>query len=177
VPYPNNPEEGWSEGLKLVLSEDGRSLTNFGVFFFGCDSYVTFADTFDLVSQERESYNLENQAILDLAFSTDAKTAVIARTAGCLSEATVAWNQTCGLYQGFEIYSMQFWDPTSGGFRDLPAGINPDWSPNSDLIAFNSCLAKNPTGTWELSADTPASIYLVNIDGAVTSISTGSMPF
>jgi WD40 repeat protein len=176
VPYPNKPQEGWSEGLKLVLSDDGRSLTNFGVFFFGCDSYVTFADTFDLTSQERVSYNLENQAILDLALSPDTKTGVIARTAGCLNEETVAWNQTCGLYPGFEVYSMQFWDVASGNFIELPSGITPDWSPNGELIAFNSCLTKNTAGAWEPTANTQASIYLMDLNGAVTPISTGSMP-
>ena len=105
TPYPNNPQEGWSEGQRLVLSDDGRILTNYGVFFFGCDSYVTFADNFDLTSQARTAYNLEGQAMLDLALSPDMKAGVFARTSGCVSETEVAWNQaevsyTAALYEG-----------------------------------------------------------------------------
>jgi len=176
VPYPNKPEEGWSEGMKLVLSDDGRTLTNFGVFFFGCDSYVTFADTFDLTSQERVSFNLKNQAILDLGLSPGAKSAVFSRTTGCLSQDTVAWNQACGLFPGFEIYTMQFWDITEEKFRDLPSGINPDWSPDGKTIAFNSCLIKNSAGEWQTNPDSPATIYLMDQQNAVMEISTGSMP-
>jgi hypothetical protein len=176
VPYPNKPQEGWSEGLKLVLSDDGRILTNLGVFFFGCDSYVTFADSFDLNSQDRVSYNLENQAMVDLALSPDAKLGVFARTAGCLNQVSVAWNQTCGLFPGFEVYTMQYWDLAGGKFRDLPTGINPDWSADGQFIAFNSCLVKNAAGAWEPSADSPASVYLLDLQDAVTFISTGSMP-
>jgi WD40-like Beta Propeller Repeat len=176
VPYPNKPQEGWSEGLKLVLSDDGRSLTNFGVYFFGCDSYVTFADSFNLSSQDRVSYNLENQAMIDLALSPDAKTGVFARTAGCLNQDSVAWSQTCGLFPGFEVYTMQYWDLAGGKIRDLPTGINPDWSPDGQLIAFNSCLVINADGAWEPSANTPTSIYLLDLNDNLTSISTGSMP-
>ncbi len=143
TPYPNNPQEGWSEGQRLVLSDDGRILTNYGVFFFGCDSYVTFADSFDLTSQAHASHNLEGQAMLDLAFSPDMKTGVFARTSGCVSETEIAWSQACGLYPGFEIYAMQRWDPAAETFSDLPAGIAPDWSPDGQWIAFASCLAKD----------------------------------
>lgn len=176
TPYPNKPQEGWSEGQRLVLSDDGRILTNYGVFFFGCDSYVTFADAFELASQNRQSYNLEGQAMADLALSPDLKFGVFARTAGCLNETAPAWNLACGLFPSFEVYSMQHWDPASGALRDLPAGVSPDWSPDGQWIAFNSCLAQSAAGAWEPSADTPASIYVMDLNDKVTAISTGSMP-
>jgi WD40 repeat protein len=176
TPYPNKPQEGWSEGQRLVLSDDGRVLTNYGVFFFGCDSYVTFLDAFELASQSRQSYNLEGQAMADLAFSPDLKSGVFARTAGCLSETSAAWNQTCGLFPGFEVFSMQRWDPASGALSDLPPGISPDWSPDGQWIAFNSCLAKNAAGAWEPSGNTPASVYMLDTTGNLTAISAGSMP-
>lgn len=176
VPYPNKPQEGWSEGLKLVLSDDGRTLTNYGVFFFGCDSYVTFADAFDLASQERVSYNLENQAILDLALAPDPKMAAFSRTTGCLNPEAVAWNQTCELFPGFEIITMQLWDIAGNQFRDLPPGASPEWSPDGQSIAFNSCLTKNTAGEWQADASVPASIYLTDTNNNVTTISTGNMP-
>jgi hypothetical protein len=176
APYPNKPEEGWSEGIKLVLSDDGRLLTNFGVFFFGCDSYVTFADTFELATQKRTSYNLENQAMADLALSPDARTAVFARTAGCVNQEQPAWSQTCGLFPGFEVYAMQHWDLTAGKFRDLPAGVSPDWSPDGQWIAFNSCLRSNDAGAWEPAAEAPASIYLMDLADKVAFVSEGRMP-
>jgi hypothetical protein len=176
TPYPNKPEEGWSEGQRLVLSDDGRLLTNFGVFFFGCDSFITFADSFDLASQARVTYNLQDQAMADLALSPDAKLGVFARTAGCLDQEKASWSQTCGLFPGFEVYSMQHWDLVNGKFRDLPAGVSPDWSPDGQWIAFNSCLAQDASGAWQPSAETPASIYMMDLSDKVTAISAGSKP-
>jgi hypothetical protein len=176
VPYPNKPQEGWSEGQRLVLSDDGRVLTNFGTFFFGCDSFVTFVDAFELANQSRKSYNLEGQAMADLALSPDMKSGVFARTAGCLSQGAIAWNQACGLYPGFEVYTMQLWDLVSNAMRDLPAGINPDWSPDGQWIVFSSCLAQGSNGSWDPSADTPASVYVMDLKGSLTPISTGNTP-
>lgn len=176
APYPNKPQEGWSEGQRLVLSADGRVLTNFGVFFFGCDSYITFVDSFDLANQSRTPFNLENQAMTDLALSPDLKTGVFARSAGCPSQGEPAWSQLCGLYPGYEVYSMQFWDLASGGLRDLPAGIKPAWSPDGQWISFNSCLAQNAAGAWEPSADTLPAIYLMDRDNRLSAISPGNDP-
>jgi hypothetical protein len=176
APYPNKPEEGWSEGMRLALSDDGRTLTNYGVFFFGCDSYVTFADSFDLASQARVTYNLENQAMLDLGISPDGKAAVFSRTAGCQDKDKIAWNEACGLFPGFEIYAMQYWEISGDKFRDLPPGINPDWSPDNTSVAFNSCLVRDADGQWKADADTLATIYIIDLQNAVTAISTGSKP-
>ncbi|MFM8322136.1 MAG: TolB family protein, partial [Chloroflexota bacterium] len=40
----NQAADGWSEGLRLAVSKDGRFIFNYGVFFAGCDSAVTFVD-------------------------------------------------------------------------------------------------------------------------------------
>jgi Tol biopolymer transport system component len=88
----------------------------------------------------------------------------------------VAWNQACGLYPGFEIYTMQHWDLAAETFRDLPAGVSPDWSPDGQWIAFTSCLAKDGSGSWKTSADTLASIYLMDLNNNLTAISTGYVP-
>jgi Tol biopolymer transport system component len=71
---------------------------------------------------------------------------------------------------------MQRWDPATETVSDLLAGISPDWSPDGQWIAFASCLAKDEAGSWKTSADTPASIYLLDVNNNLTAISTGYTP-
>lgn len=175
TPYPNNPQEGWSEGQNLVLSKDGRTLTNYGAFFLSCESYITFVDNFDLSTQSRQTFNLEQQAVAGLAFSPDHQVGILARTAGCSSPDQAPWNQTCGLSQGFEVFSMQRWELASGEFSDLPAGIAPSWSSDGQWIAFQSCLEER-NGNWEPDANAPSSIYIIDTSGTVMVVSPGAMP-
>jgi hypothetical protein len=175
TPYPNNPQEGWSEGQNLALSRDGRILTNYGAFFLSCESYITFVDDFDLSTQSRQTYNLEQQAVAGLAFSPDHQVGILARTAGCSSPDQAPWNQTCGLSQGFEVFSMQRWELASGEFSDLPAGIAPSWSSDGQWVAFQSCLVER-NGSWEPDANAPSSIYIMDSSGAVMMVSSGAMP-
>ncbi len=157
--YPNQPEEGWSEGMRLEVSHDGRILTNYGVFFFGCDSYITFADDFNLADQTRQTYNLENQALADMALHPAGGASLIARTAGCSSQAADLWSQVCGLSQGFEVYPMQLWERAAGKFTDLAPGLEPAWSPDGKWLVFRSCLAQSGSN-WKASAETPAGLYV-----------------
>ncbi len=174
--FPNKPEEGWSEGIRLIVSKDGQKLTNYGVFFFSCDSYITFADTFNLADQSRQTFNLEQQALADLSLAPNANQAILARTAGCATQDQNLWSQACGLSQGYDIFPMQLWDLGANKFTDLPAGVMPTWSPDGQAVAFRSCLANN-NGSWQPSAATPASIYLWRpADGSVTPVEAGSMP-
>ena len=163
-PYPNNPEEGWSEGQNLVLSPDGELLANFGTFFSECDSYVTFADTFELSTGLRKAFNLELEAITSLDFSPDAKRAVISRVSGCPSPPEQAtWDRSCGLSQGFDTLPLQIWDLEEGEREDYFPGVSPDWSPDRDWIAFRSCLAESASGLYEPSSSGPPSIYVLDL--------------
>lgn len=163
-PYPNNPEEGWSEGQNLVLSPDGKLLANFGTFFSECDSYVTFADTYELSTGLRKAFNLELEAITSLDFSPDAKRAVISRVSGCASPPEQAsWDRSCGLSQGFDTFPLQIWDFEEGAREDYFPGVSPDWSPGRDWIAFRSCLAESASGLYEPSPSGPPSIYVLEL--------------
>lgn len=176
IPFPNKPEEGWSEGRNLILSPDGKILTNYGAFLFSCDSAKTFVDRFDLDTQQRQMFTLDAQAVDSLTISPDQKAAVFAQTAACNQATQAAWNQSCGLSQGNEILAMQRWDLQSGQKQDLSPGLNPLWAPDGAWLAFQSCLAPTDAQKWETSATTPASIYLLDLDGKVLSISDGTMP-
>ncbi|OGO30414.1 MAG: hypothetical protein A2Z16_00065 [Chloroflexi bacterium RBG_16_54_18] len=177
-PYPNNPEEGWSEGQNLVLSPDGGLLANFGTFFSECDSYITFADTFDLNSGQRKAFNLELEAITSLDFSQEATQAVIARVSGCASPPEQStWDRSCGLSQGFDTFPLQVWDLENGGREDYFPGVSPDWSSGKDLIAFRSCLAESASGIYEPTSTGPPSIYvLVLATGDLLQIGEGLNP-
>jgi WD40-like Beta Propeller Repeat len=177
APYPNKPEEGWSEGQTLALSQDGRFLVNFGTFFSGCESFTTFMDAFDLAASSRKSYDLAQEALAGIALSPDMFQAVISRISGCGSQDQTYWNQTCGLSQGFEVFPMQTWDLAEDQRSDLPPGLAPVWSPDGAWLAFRSCLAQGSQGDWQSDAATPASIYLLEIaTGKVTSVTQGTQP-
>jgi hypothetical protein len=177
VPYPNKPEEGWSEGLRLVLSADQRLLANFGTFYNGCENYFTFMDIFNLTDQTRQVFDLDQEAVSDMALSPDAQRALIARSAGCSTQNTATWDEACGLSQGFDIYPMQFWELASNQRSDALPGVMPAWSPDGKWLAFRSCLASSDSGAWEPSATTPASIYIMDASGnKLTLIAEGSLP-
>lgn len=176
-PYPNKPDEGWSEGQGLVLSSDSRLLANFGTFHAGCDSYVTFVDLFDLNNQTRQTYNLDMEAISAMDLSPDGSLAIISRVAGCASEETTQWDRACGLSTGFDVFSMQLWDFTADQRLDLVPGTSPDWSKNGNWIAFRSCLSGNSDGNWEPSPSGPPAIYVMDRTATtVIPISQGSTP-
>jgi len=174
--FPNRPEEGWSEGASLLISPDGGTLTNDGAFLFACDSFHTYIDRFDLAAGERKTYSLDLQAVAALDFSPDQRIAVLARTAGCGKPEETTWNQACGLSDGYEVQSMQLWQPQASKQTDLPAGLTPVWSPDSEWIAFNSCLQENAAKEWVADPAAGASIYLTNVDGEVKLVSEGSDP-
>ncbi len=108
IPFPNKPEEGFSEGQQLILSPDGKILVNFGNFLNNCEDYFSFVDFFHLDTQEREMFNLPQESLAGLTLSPDNKFAVIARTAGCSDPNQVNWASACGL-SGLEFYPMQVW--------------------------------------------------------------------
>jgi hypothetical protein len=177
-PYPNNPGEGWSEGQGLVLSTDGRSLADFGAFFNGCDSFVTFVDVFDLASSTRQAFNLDMEVVGGLDLSPEGQRAVIARLAGCASPPEqVTWDRSCGLSQGFDILPMQVWDLSSDQRSDLLPGTAVDWSPAGDWITFRSCLAQDSTGAWQPASSGPPSVYVLDLASrTVIPIGAGASP-
>lgn len=165
TPYPNNPDQGWSEGQNLVLSADRGLVANFGTFISECESFITFADTFEISSGKRNAYNLELEAITSFDFSPDARRAVISRVSGCPAPAEqVTWDRSCGLSQGFDTFPLQVWDLENGSRSDLYPGNSPDWAPDHNHIAFRSCLAESQSGTYEPSAAGPPSIFVLDLD-------------
>lgn len=174
-PYPNNPQDGWSEGMNLALSRDGQILTNYGVFLLDCDVYTTFLDNFELQTQKRQTYNFNNQAIMSVAFSPDHQEAVFARTSACNSPEQATWSQSCGLSPGFEVFAMQRWSLKDNRVQDLIPGLFPDLSPDGKWLAFQSCLTEHD-GQWEATTSPPPAIYLLNEAGEVRFVSPGNSP-
>jgi hypothetical protein len=175
--FPNQPQEGFSEGQNLVLSQDGNTLTNFGTFMSSCDDYFTFVDLFHLDTQTREIFNLDQEAIASLTLSPDNRFAVIARTAGCSDANQETWASTCGLSTGMDIYPMQIWDLTKNERSDLLPGANPGWSSDGSWLAFNSCLAQDESGNWEASAQGILEIFVRSfVDGSVIQLGPGAQP-
>jgi hypothetical protein len=175
--YLNNPAEGFSEGAPLFLSQDGRVLANFGVFTTDCDNYSTSIDTFDLSSQVRQTYTLDKQALVDLAFNPDMDQAILARRSSCKSPNQTGWAAACGLYTDFDLLPMQIWSIGSDERKDLVPGLIPAWSPDGKWSAFQSCLAKDDTSVWVPSGTTPPSIYLIDpATGDISLVSEGSSP-
>jgi hypothetical protein len=175
--YPNKPEEGFSEGARLFLSQDYRILANSGTFITDCDNYSTFIDTFDLNSQTRQTYNLDKEALIDLAFNPAMDQAIFARRTSCSEQGQTIWSSTCGLFQGFELLPMQLWKIASNERKDLYPGAMPTWSSDSKWIAFQSCLAKNDAGAWAPSEKTAVGIYLLDpATGDLILVSDGASP-
>ena len=182
-PYPNKPEDGFSEGYNLVLSKDGGTLANFGSFFSDCDSYVTFVDLFNLSNQTRQVFNLDNVAVADLSLAPDLRQAMLAQISGCSDPGQTTWAMTCGLAPGFDVLPMQIWDLSANRGsvlperKDLVPGLMPAWSPDGKLAAFRSCLAQGAGGVWAPDANTHASIYLYDsTTGGITLLEQGSFP-
>jgi hypothetical protein len=176
-PYPNTPEEGFSEGARLFLSQDSRILANFGAFITDCDNYFTFVDTFDLSSQNRQTYNLDKEALIDMAFNPAMDRAIIARSSSCTDPGQATWASTCGLFQGLELLPMQLWTLASNERKDLYPGVMPIWSPDGKWTAFQSCLAKGDSGTWAPSEKATVGIYLLDpTTGDVSLVSDGASP-
>lgn len=175
--YPNKPEEGFSEGQNLILSQDGETLVNFGTFMTDCDNYFTFVDFYHLETQNREIFNLVQEAIVSMTISPDNNFAVIARSAGCSDQNQETWASTCGLSSGPEVFPMQVWELASNQRSDLLPGISPTWSPNGYWLAFNSCLAQNADGNWDINPQGSPEIMIRSfVDGAIIKIGPGSQP-
>ncbi|MBN2547634.1 MAG: PD40 domain-containing protein [Anaerolineales bacterium] len=177
IPYPNKPEEGWSEGMTILLSRDGQILLNFGAFSEGCEAYFTFMDLYNLGSQTRQLYDLDQEAVSGIALSPDGARILMARTAGCNQPDPANWSQACGLSPSLNIYSMQMMDLTSGQRSDTFPGITPEWSPDGGYIAFRSCLSQSGSGNWDITSNGPPGIFIMAPDGlGISLISDGVSP-
>jgi hypothetical protein len=176
-PYPNKPEEGFSEGARLFLSQDDRLLTNFGAFITDCDNYFTSVDTFDLSSQVRQTYNLDKEVLIDMTFNPTMDQSILARSSSCSDPSKTTWASACGLLQGSDLLPMQLWTMATDERKDFLPGVMPVWSPNSKWAAFQSCLVKNDTGVWAPSENTPVGIYLLDpVTGNISLVSDGASP-
>lgn len=177
MPYPNKPEEGFSEGMGLVLSAAGSQLYNFGTFHTGCESYITFVDAFDLTNGARQIYDFPQQAINGLAISPDGTRAVIAHNVGCSTQNQDEWAQACGLAQGFDVYPMQLWDLASSERNDLPPGTQPTWSSDGRWLAFRSCLSPGADNSWSPTNEGPPGVYILDWnDGVLVRVADGENP-
>ena len=175
--FDNKPQEGFSEGLQLVLSNDGKTLVNTGVFNSGCQDYLTFLDFYQLDSQTRTVFDLRQEAVNHITLAPDSTFAVIARSGICSNPELVNWASTCGLSPDIAIYPLQIWDFANQTRTDLFPAVTPAWSLDGDWLVFNTCLAQNASGGWEVSAETSPGIFLRSfIDGAVYKIGDGSQP-
>jgi hypothetical protein len=176
-PYPNKPEEGWSEGANLLLSADKRLLLDFGVFNATCDSAVTFLDIYDLGSGNRQLINLKLESLDSIAFSPDSNQLLLSRTTPCSNPQSQSWDRACGLSQGLDLLPMQRLDLDNNEKTDLAPGVQPAWSPDGNWVAFRSCLNQNESGGWDPSAAIASSIYIMSPDGSgIHLVAQGSAP-
>lgn len=177
IPFPAQTSTGFSEGLHLALTPDGRQLANYGAFLASCEAYYTAADLYDLQSGERQIFRLEQEAAAGLSFAPDGQQAVLSRVAGCNPAEQTAWNATCGLASGPEVYPLQTWNLAADRRSDLPPGLAPAWSPDGQWIAFQSCLAQSASGGWAPDGQSKTSIFVVSPDNQnLTLIATGRQP-
>lgn len=176
-PYPNKPEEGFSEGQRLVLDKTGNLLINYGTFMSSCDNYFTFVDLFQIQTKTREIFNLTQEAVSNLTLSPDNKFAVIARTASCSEPGQITWASSCGLSTGPDIFPMQIWEFANNTTSDLVPGNHPVWSPNGSWLAFNSCLTQNEAGDWQANSQGSPEIFVRSfVDGGIINIAPGTQP-
>lgn len=176
-PFDNKPEDGFSEGLSLALVNDGRSLVNFGAFFNDCDNFISLIDIYDLETQERQTFNLDGEALTDLAFNPQSNQAVLASASGWCTPDANLWAAQCGLSQGLDILAMQIWTPGSAERTDLYPGVTPAWSSDGDWLAFQSCLVQDDSENWAPSGETSPEIFLLNpLSGETIRVHSGMQP-
>lgn len=176
-PFPDKADEGFSEGMHLLLSSDQKSITNFGAFSSDCDNYDTSVDIFNLDAQTRQTFNLEQEALQDMSLFNDLSRAVIARRSGCSQPDQQSWAAVCGLIQGYDIFPIHIWTFSTNERIELAPGVMPAISPDNKWIAFRSCLATDSSGEWNPSEETAPEIYLYNIaTEEITRIESGTMP-
>jgi len=177
IPFNNNVLDGWSEGQYIELSGDRKWIANFSVFHIGCELYNSQFDEFNLETSERRAYQLRQESISDISLSPDGQSAAIARTAGCSSQNSDPWAQTCGLSSNFDVYPIQSWDLAANQRNDLSPGLSPNWSHDGTWIAFRSCLTYSDQNTWQPDGAAAPSIFITNPNGSIIKlISKGSMP-
>ncbi len=177
IPYPNKPDEGWSEGISITPGYAGKSLINFGTFYQGCEAYITFMDIFDLETESREIYTFEQEALSAIVPLLEGQKFILARSAGCSTENTQTWDETCGLTQGFDVYTLQVWDTAQGSRIDLQPGLHPTLSPGGKFVAFQSCLLQDASGVWQPSEEARLSIYIMSLtDYRIVHTFEGYMP-
>lgn len=175
-PYPNKPEEGWSEGQRLLLSTSGRLLLNFASFGESCQDTVSFVDLFDLGSTGRQAFSLSGERLLGAALDPSASQLILARQNIC-SPSTNSWASSCGLAEGLDLLPMQSWNLASGERRDFLPGLEPTWSPDGAWVAFRSCLTAGEQGGLVPSGTIAPAIYLWNLaSGAVVQVGPGEAP-
>jgi WD40 repeat protein len=163
----------------LTMSADGRFLANYGAFHVGCAFYTTYINLTNLQTGERRAYQYEQRLFHDMRFSPDGEEAVVVQIEGCGSAETTKWSDSCGLGEVFEVLPMQLWDWSDDTHQDLVPGLEPSWSPDGQSIAFRSCLAQSPAGTWEPITKGPPWIYSLQFteDGyAIIPIAVGAAP-
>jgi len=159
-PYPNRPEEGFSEGMGLEITSDGTNIINFGTFHTGCEAFITFIDIFDTNSEERQVLDFPQTAINGLGISPDGKNLVISHNAGCSTQNENEWAQTCGLSQNFDVYPIISLELINQEHENLLPGLSPTWSPDNAWLAFRSCLKMSSSNEWTPSGDVPPGIYI-----------------
>jgi len=175
-PFPNKPEEGWSEGQRLLLSASGQLLLNFASFGESCQDTVSFLDLYDLSSTGRQSFTLAGERLLDLALHPNVSQAVLARQNICTPSAN-SWASACGLAPGLDLLPLQIWTFSSGERRDLLPGLEPAWSPDGAWLAFRSCLAAGGQGELLPSGTATPAVYLWNVsNGEVRQVGPGEAP-
>lgn len=174
--FPNKPEEGWSEGQGLVLSQSGHLLMNYGNFNDSCQTVVSFVDLYDLGSTGRRAFNLYEESILGIALNPNASQALIARQDAC-NVAQSNWATTCGLTNGLTLLPMQIWNLQTDQRADFLPGVNPAWSPDGNWVAFRSCLAAQAGNSYLPAGENLPSVYLWDLSGGgILLVAPGSAP-
>lgn len=167
----------FSEGADLTLSRDGNWLADYGVFHNGCEFYKSGVDVYNLGTQQRLEFRLEQESVAGLALAPNGSRAILARTAGCNSENKQTWAVACKLSEGLDVYPLQIWDLEANQRTDVQPGLQPDWSGNGDWVAFQSCLA--PAGqAWKPTPNGPPGIFVFGVSSPaiLSALGEGSLP-
>jgi hypothetical protein len=171
--------DGLTVGTQLVVSADGRALGSTDSAHAGCADYSTVHDIAFLGEGRHATHTYDHESFAGQTLAPDAAAAVVSRTEGCGRDGAVTWSSQCGLLDTFEVYPMWLIDLATFEHRELPPGLDPAWSPDGRSIAFRSCLAQSPTGTWSSTTEGPPALYLVDVSGpagTVSAVAEGSMP-